>query len=97
MFFFAGNCPILPAKFLGVLESEDRAPFVMGNRAVILRGDDGRLKREGVLFKLIGLEKLYILNQVLYSKPSLEFFWSSVNDNGVFCFEAFFVAKPVAH
>lgn len=72
-------------------------PFVMGNRAVILRGDDGRLKREGVLFKLIWLEKLYILNQVPLPLPSLEFFWSPVDDNGVFCFEAFFVAKPVAH
>lgn len=46
-FFFLGSCPVLPAKLLGVSDSEDRAPFVMGNRSVTLGGDDGGLKQEG--------------------------------------------------
>lgn len=85
----------LAAKFLRGSDSEDRAPFVMGNRSVTLGGVDGGLKQEGFLFKLFGLEKLCVLHLNPLPLPSLEF-WPPVDDEADFCFEAFFVAKPVA-
>lgn len=68
----------------------------MGNQSVTLGGVDGGLKQEGFLFKLFGLEKLYVLHLNPLPLPSLEF-WPPVDDEADFCFEAFFVAISQLH
>lgn len=77
--FFPGSCS---AKFPGVSDGEDRAPFVTGSRSVALGGDGGGLQQGGFFFTLIGLKNCVYLQHAL-PLPPLKC-WSPIADEAVF-------------